>query len=38
EVDVYIIEKGDGTLTEETLVALNENKALQVFREQMNES
>lgn len=35
EVDVYIIELGDGKLTEEALVALNENKALQVFREDM---
>ena len=38
EVDVYIIEKGNGVLTEEALLNLNENKALQVFREQMNKS
>ncbi|SET34026.1 3D (Asp-Asp-Asp) domain-containing protein [Oceanobacillus limi] len=38
EVDVYIIEMGDGTLSEETLAELNENEALQVFREQINKS
>ncbi|WP_281349718.1 3D domain-containing protein [Ornithinibacillus caprae] len=38
EVDVYIIEMGDGNLSEETLVELNENEALQVFREQFNKS
>jgi len=38
EVDVYVIEMGDGNLTEETLNQLNENEALQVFREQINES
>ena len=32
QVDVYVIEMGDGTLTEETLAELNENEALQVFR------
>lgn len=35
-VDVYIIEYGDGTLTEEDLIRLNENEALQVFRQQIN--
>ncbi len=38
EVDVYIIEKGSGVLSEEVLQRLNENKALQVFREQINKS
>ena len=38
EVDVYVVEMGDGHLTEETLNQLNENEALQVFREQINES
>lgn len=35
EVMVYIIELGDGKLTADELVKLNENKALQVFREQI---
>jgi 3D (Asp-Asp-Asp) domain-containing protein len=35
EVEVFIIQKGNGSLTEEELVALNEdNEALQVFRQQ----
>ncbi|MBY7143969.1 3D domain-containing protein [Virgibacillus sp. NKC19-3] len=34
EVEVYIVEMGDGNLTEEALMELNENEALQVFREQ----
>lgn len=38
EVDVYLIEKGNGTLTEQELIDLNENKTLQVFREQLNKS
>ncbi|UJL45163.1 3D domain-containing protein [Virgibacillus sp. NKC19-16] len=38
EVEVYIVEMGDGNLTEEALIELNENEALQVFREQMPES
>ncbi|AXI09852.1 hypothetical protein CV093_14180 [Oceanobacillus sp. 143] len=33
ELDVYIVEIGDGTLTEETLMKLNETEALQVFRQ-----
>lgn len=33
EIDVYVVSEGDGTITEEELVALNENEALQVFRE-----
>ncbi|WP_283159436.1 3D domain-containing protein [Virgibacillus pantothenticus] len=32
-VDVYMIEKGNGKLTEKQLQQLNENKALQVFRQ-----
>ncbi|MCG5104051.1 3D domain-containing protein [Oceanobacillus sp. APA_J-5(13-2)] len=32
ELDVYVIEMGDGQLTEEALAELNENEALQVFR------
>lgn len=35
KVDVYVIEMGDGRLTEETLAELNENEALQVFRSQI---
>ncbi|MEK4875792.1 3D domain-containing protein [Bacillus sp. FSL W8-0102] len=31
---VYIVKMGKGTLTEETLVSLNQNKALQVYRQQ----
>ncbi|MBE3569601.1 MAG: 3D domain-containing protein [Bacillales bacterium] len=31
---VYIVKMGDGTLTEETLASLNQNKALQVYRQQ----
>lgn len=38
ELDVHVIQMGDGHLTEETLHQLNEDEALQVFREQMNES
>ncbi|MEH7275949.1 3D domain-containing protein [Neobacillus vireti] len=34
EVDVYIIEQGNGKLTEAQLQALNENKSMQVFRQQ----
>ncbi|WP_090085051.1 3D domain-containing protein [Lentibacillus persicus] len=38
EVKVYIIEKGDGQLSEEVLNKLNENDSMQVFRNQINES
>ncbi len=38
EVNVYVIKKGEGTLTEEVLVNLNETEALQVFREQVKKS
>lgn len=33
-VDVYIVEMGDGSLSENDLQALNENEAMQVFRYQ----
>lgn len=33
-VDVYIVELGDGHLTEEELVTLNENESMKVFRQQ----
>lgn len=33
-LDVYIIEMGDGKLTEADLKALNENESMQVFRQQ----
>ncbi|WP_026671825.1 3D domain-containing protein [Alkalihalobacterium bogoriense] len=36
EVEVYLVKKGNGSLTEEDLVKLNENEAVQVFREQMS--
>ncbi|WP_249871169.1 3D domain-containing protein [Oceanobacillus saliphilus] len=38
EVDVYIVELGNGQLSEEQLNQLNENEAMQVFRQQINES
>lgn len=34
ELDVYVIEMGDGTLTESELKMLNEDKSMQVFRQQ----
>lgn len=34
-LDVYIIEEGNGTLSEERLNVLNENESLQVFRSQI---
>lgn len=37
ELDVYIVEEGNGDLTEETLEKLNADETLQVFREQINE-
>jgi 3D (Asp-Asp-Asp) domain-containing protein len=33
-LDVYVIEMGDGKLTENDLKALNENESMQVFRQQ----
>ncbi len=38
ELEVYIVEKGNGNLTEENLKQLNENKALQVFRQEITDS
>lgn len=37
-LEVYVIERGNGKLTEEELRALNEDKALQVFRQQYTSS
>ena len=37
ELEVYVVKKGNGQITEQELVALNENKALQVFREQIRQ-
>ncbi|WP_313802951.1 3D domain-containing protein [Cytobacillus sp.] len=37
-LDVYVVEMGDGTLTEEELHALNENESMQVFRQQYTKS
>jgi len=34
EIDVYVIEMGDGTLTESKLKVLNEAESMQVFRQQ----
>lgn len=34
QVDVYIVEEGNGTITEERLRALNEDETMQVFRSQ----
>lgn len=33
-LDVYIVQKGNGKLTEQELTALNEDKSMQVFRQQ----
>lgn len=37
ELEVYIVEMGNGELTEEQLIKLNEDEAMQVFRQQFNE-
>jgi len=37
-VDVYIVKMGNGTLSEEELVSLNEDKTMQVFRQQFLKS
>lgn len=34
QLAVYVVEKGNGKLSEETLKALNEDKSMQVFRQQ----
>ena len=36
-LEVYVVELGDGKLTEEQLTKLNENEALQVFRQEITE-
>ena len=33
-IEVYVIQEGNGRLSEEDLVSLNENKSMQVFRQQ----
>ncbi|WP_233269702.1 MULTISPECIES: 3D domain-containing protein [Bacillaceae] len=33
-LEVYVVQKGDGKLTEKELTALNDNKKMQVFRQQ----
>jgi len=38
KVQVYVIQKGDGTLSEEELTRLNEDETMQVFRQQYLES
>ncbi|MCP8617768.1 3D domain-containing protein [Salirhabdus salicampi] len=38
EVEVYIIEKGNGSLTTEVLDELNEDETMQVFREQIQKA
>lgn len=35
EIEVFLVKKGEGKLTEEELTALNEDDAVQVFRRQM---
>lgn len=35
EIDVYVVEIGDGSLTEQELTLLNEDKSMQVFRQQL---
>lgn len=37
ELDVYVVEKGDGTISEADLQELNENESMQVFRKQWQE-
>ena len=37
-LDVYIVQRGSGKLTEEELRSLNENEEMQVFREQFNKA
>ncbi|MGG3564124.1 3D domain-containing protein [Neobacillus rhizosphaerae] len=38
QLEVYVVQQGNGKLTEEQLQALNEDKALQVFRQQYTSS
>jgi 3D (Asp-Asp-Asp) domain-containing protein len=37
-LEVYIVQKGNGKLTEQTLKSLNEDKSMQVFRQQYTSS
>lgn len=37
ELDVYVIEKGNGEISEQEIQKLNETKSMQVFREQMKD-
>lgn len=34
KVNVYVVKRGDGTLSEQEMIALNENESMQVFRQQ----
>jgi len=34
KLDIYVVQKGSGKLTEQTLKSLNEDKSMQVFRGQ----
>ncbi|GMB09004.1 3D (Asp-Asp-Asp) domain-containing protein [Thermolongibacillus altinsuensis] len=34
KLDVYVVKRGEGTLSEQELIRLNENEAMQVFRQQ----
>lgn len=38
EVEVYVVEEGNGKITDKDIEALNEDEALQVFREQFRKS
>lgn len=38
EVEVFVVQKGDGKITEKEIEVLNENETLQVFRDQFRES
>lgn len=38
KIDIYVIQEGNGKLTEEKLQALNEDKSMQVFRQQYIQS
>ena len=38
ELDVYVIQQGNGEVSEEVLKTLNENEVMQVFRNQLNEA
>lgn len=36
DIDVYVVQKGSGAVDEEVLQTLNENEAMQVFRNEFN--